>query len=314
MKRFSLFLFISAMFLAAEIANAQTASDYYLPLVVGNYVSLSTQPIPPNSSWAPRTTTHAIEGTDLIQGQIYFREVGREYLAASSDVFQAFWLRKDLLGNVALGAVSVAGSTNIDSAVIYVPNGLFFLNQYLTPGYSRYMGSNYKDSIISITETVQVPAGTFTNCLEICSTNLDSVGNITLREYTYYAKGIGEVKDYRDIPANQTHTDVLNTYNNVTSVRDKNSTSALYDFALQQNYPNPFNPSTNISFSIPSKSFVSLNVFDLTGKEVVTLVNEVKSAGTYTATFNAVNMPSGVYYYRLQAGNINEIKKMLLLK
>jgi predicted esterase len=83
---------------------------------------------------------------------------------------------------------------------------------------------------------------------------------------------------------------------------------------LLQNHPNPFNPSTNISFSIPTGSFVSLKVFDLIGREVATVVLEEISAGSYTKQWSANNYPSGVYFYRLQAGSYTETKKLLLLK
>jgi hypothetical protein len=85
-------------------------------------------------------------------------------------------------------------------------------------------------------------------------------------------------------------------------------------FELSQNYPNPFNPSTNISFTVPSWSFVSLKVFDLLGREVATLVNEQKSAGTYTQKWNASALSSGVYFYKLEAGNYIAAKKLLLLR
>ncbi len=92
-------------------------------------------------------------------------------------------------------------------------------------------------------------------------------------------------------------------------------------FALEQNYPNPFNPSTRIEFRIPARpagganfGFVSLKVFDLLGREVATLVNETKPAGTYDATFNANNLSSGVYFYRLQSGSYVETKRMMLVK
>jgi len=85
-------------------------------------------------------------------------------------------------------------------------------------------------------------------------------------------------------------------------------------FSLEQNYPNPFNPSTSISFSIPTSEFVSLKVFDVLGSEVATLVNEEKPTGSYKIDFNAANLPSGVYLYKLQAGNITETKKLMLLK
>jgi len=88
------------------------------------------------------------------------------------------------------------------------------------------------------------------------------------------------------------------------------------DFCLSQNYPNPFNPETTISYSIPRGEHVTLKVYDLLGREVATLVDEFKQAGTYNSQFFIRNykLPSGVYFYRLQAGSYNEAKKMIILK
>jgi hypothetical protein len=85
-------------------------------------------------------------------------------------------------------------------------------------------------------------------------------------------------------------------------------------FSLKQNYPNPFNPSTSISFSIPSTSFVSLKVYDLLGREVATLVSEQMSSGNHSKQWNAAALPSGIYFYRLQTGSFTETKKLVLLK
>ena len=85
-------------------------------------------------------------------------------------------------------------------------------------------------------------------------------------------------------------------------------------FTLSQNYPNPFNPSTTISFSVPSRSFVSLKVFDCLGKEVGTIVSEELSAGNYLRQWNASSLPSGIYYYRLQSGSFTDTKKLVLLR
>jgi len=86
------------------------------------------------------------------------------------------------------------------------------------------------------------------------------------------------------------------------------------EFSLSQNYPNPFNPATSIEFKLPVKSFVSLIVYDVIGNEVATLVKEEKSAGFYEVNFNANDLVSGVYFYRLQANSFTEIKKMILLR
>jgi hypothetical protein len=85
-------------------------------------------------------------------------------------------------------------------------------------------------------------------------------------------------------------------------------------FRLGQNYPNPFNPATKIQYSIPASSFVTLKVFDVLGREVATLVNGEQGAGSYSADFDATNLADGPYFYRIQAGNFSETKKMMLLK
>ncbi len=85
-------------------------------------------------------------------------------------------------------------------------------------------------------------------------------------------------------------------------------------FSLSQNYPNPFNPITKINYSIPQTSFVTMKVYDLLGKEIVTLVNEEKSVGNYEVEFNANNLSSGIYFYRIQAGNFIDTKKFILMK
>jgi hypothetical protein len=100
---------------------------------------------------------------------------------------------------------------------------------------------------------------------------------------------------------------------NTTDVPSDRST-IVKDYSLSQNYPNPFNPSTTISFRLPSKSFVSLKVFDIMGREVATIASEELSAGAYTRQWNAAKLSSGIYFYRLQAGNYLETKKLILLK
>jgi hypothetical protein len=85
-------------------------------------------------------------------------------------------------------------------------------------------------------------------------------------------------------------------------------------YTLYQNYPNPFNPSTTIEYSIPKLSFVTLKVFDMLGREIKALVEEEKQIGNYKVELDASNLTSGVYYYRFQAGNYSEVKKMILMK
>jgi hypothetical protein len=86
------------------------------------------------------------------------------------------------------------------------------------------------------------------------------------------------------------------------------------NFYLSQNYPNPFNPTTSIKFSIPRYSFVSLNVYDILGREIASLVNEEKSPGVYIVKFDGSTLTSGIYFYQLKAGNYTETKKFILIK
>lgn len=85
-------------------------------------------------------------------------------------------------------------------------------------------------------------------------------------------------------------------------------------YALRQNYPNPFNPSTTIAFDLPQTDHVTLRVFNMLGQEVATLVNETRSAGTYAVEWNAQDVPSGIYFARMQSGTFNAVRRMILVK
>jgi Secretion system C-terminal sorting domain len=118
--------------------------------------------------------------------------------------------------------------------------------------------------------------------------------------YSYAGIGVNVVNNGIDI---EYPLGVSNNNNQVADV-----------YKLEQNYPNPFNPATSILFSIPKEGNVKLAVFDVLGREVTTLVNEVKTAGSHVVNFNASNLSSGVYIYRIEAGTFKDAKKMLLVK
>lgn len=99
---------------------------------------------------------------------------------------------------------------------------------------------------------------------------------------------------------------ITNTHNYLTEISLK--------FHLSQNYPNPFNPVTRINYEIPKKGFVSLKVYEILGKEVKTLVSQVKSMGYYSVDFNAAELSSGVYFYKITSGDFTDTKKLTLIK
>ncbi|MFA7360924.1 MAG: T9SS type A sorting domain-containing protein [Candidatus Kapaibacterium sp.] len=94
----------------------------------------------------------------------------------------------------------------------------------------------------------------------------------------------------------------------------QNGNTVPTDYALSQNYPNPFNPTTKINFALPKSGLVTMKVYDILGKEVATLVNEVKNAGSYSVDFNASNLTSGMYFYKVSVNGFSDVKKMLMIK
>ena len=102
--------------------------------------------------------------------------------------------------------------------------------------------------------------------------------------------------------------------NNTVGVKDEGNLLSPKEYQLAQNYPNPFNPNTTIRYSIPQRSNVVLKVYDVLGNEVATLVNEEKDRGVHTINFDATQLASGIYFYRLHAGSFVETKKMILLR
>jgi hypothetical protein len=120
----------------------------------------------------------------------------------------------------------------------------------------------------------------------------------------------GESTEGSVIRADAIKYTLLESLNSIPEKNDGN----IYSYKLEQNYPNPFNPVTTINYSIHNNSFVQLRVYDLLGQEIAVLVNKKQSTGNYSVKFNAENLPSGIYFYSLKAGDFSKVKKMLLLK
>lgn len=130
--------------------------------------------------------------------------------------------------------------------------------------------------------------------------------NNQLFSFYFYRQPTGVTFDPNNEIVLKSATLLVNADENVSTLPEK--------FALHQNYPNPFNPVTNINYDIPKNSNVKITVFDVSGKEVSVVVNEFKQAGRYSSSFNGMKLASGVYYYKIQAGDFSEVKKMTLIK
>ncbi len=136
--------------------------------------------------------------------------------------------------------------------------------------------------------------------------------NVNGSDYIYYF-----VKAYNSgSNSYSSRTNIVNTKGGFYKQNKKivNLTEEVYKYNLLPNYPNPFNPSTNITYQLPKKGQVVLKIYNALGKEVAELVNETKEEGIYSVTFNGDNLPSGMYFYKIQCGEFIDVKKMLLLK
>ncbi len=162
------------------------------------------------------------------------------------------------------------------------------------------------------------------NTLEVESRMILSTGPFELKKdepveiLIAYVVGLGETNTNSITVARQIDDIATAVYeNNFTNLPvhvEQSRESIPLQFSIEQNYPNPFNPTTSITYQLPQNAHVKLVVYNSLGQVVRTLVDENKSAGRYSITFNASNLPSGVYFYRIQAGDYVSVKKMLLMK
>jgi len=133
--------------------------------------------------------------------------------------------------------------------------------------------------------------------------------------YTRVFTSVGDSRYYCDVHGGAGGlgmSGIIRVTNPTTSIKDNMNQPDR--FIVDQNYPNPFNPSTNIRYSLPQNGLVTVKVFNILGKEMTTLVKRDETAGFHEVHFNASNLPSGIYFYRVQGGNSSQTKRMLLLK
>jgi hypothetical protein len=229
-------------------------------------------------------------------------QVGFNVITASSQVMNGFKVR---MQNTAVGSISSflsTGWTTVYDGTYTVPGtGL----QYVT--LTTPFGWN----------------GTSNVLVEICFNNSSYTSNTTVNG----TAATGRVAhNHSDLSSGDGCTGITSpgtTYTTLPNICFKltpvtgagnNLSEVPKVYSLAQNYPNPFNPVTKINFAIPKQGFVTLKVYDVLGREVSTLVNEVKQTGNYSVDFDASYLSSGVYFYRIESGGFSDIKRMILIK
>ncbi len=248
---------------------------------------------------------------------------------------EGYWM----LTNTAPCDASIAGNNNNDTVYVNAGNtaGSFNLSFYLPDN------TLFCSRVISVDDPMPVELSSFYSVVNERDVSLSWTTSLELNNYGFDIerqfinsednqwKKIGFVKGRGNITAGSEYNFVdrnlmSGNYNYRLKQTDINGDVVYYElnkeviigipvkFSLSQNYPNPFNPVTVINFDIAEKSFVTLKIFDNTGREIASLVDEFKPAGYYTVRFNASGFASGVYYYRLTSGKFYATKKLVVIK
>jgi len=301
--------------------TSQVSPQNYFPLEVDSDTNnktlsfLELYPLHIGNYWQYKVTVDSgFNNEDTVHYR--YREILKDTSMANGEVYKKIFDGRDF-------AFQTYTYLRVDSTTgciyMYSPNGNYTNDELLRDSLKMMMGDSF------LTEDWYPIMCTLVD-------SVDSFGEVRLRKHFYmplipiyfeyrYAEGIGEtyrMNHYEFIVSINTFSEI--TYARINGeefgelVDVENEQSEKHTYKLSQNYPNPFNPTTKINYQIPEISFVTLKVYDLLGSEVAILVNEEKPIGNYVVEFNAADLPSGVYIYRLQAGKYIETKKMVLLK
>ncbi len=184
-------------------------------------------------------------------------------------------------------------------------NSVIYLSQYNGNNGQNFTNTTFTDTAaLSITQGTPPFTGAFRPQQPLANfVNTQTQGNWILRIFDKSTGNTGTLLNWS----------LRIKYSSPVSVNNlENSTAEKYE--LMQNYPNPFNPVTTIKYSIPERAYVNLTIFDMLGKEITKLVNEEKNQGVYTVNFDASALPTGIYFYRIQADKFTSTKKMILIK
>lgn len=259
----------------------------YFPLRLGNKWTFVSQD--PSS-----LDTERISDTARIHGHLYY---------AFSNWEMKDWLRKS---NDSVYVLE--DTTQGTESLLYSFDANVGDSWELPAQYSCTYG--LRITLTSKTDTVITPAGSFTNCYLFGH----QTGCIDGGIYgSWFAKGIGRVRYWMENIGGP--VDIrLDDYNFVTSAGSPAPINLEDSYNLLHNYPNPFNPSTVIGYQVPAKSFVTLKVVDVLGRDVAVLVDGEQQAGSHQATWDAAGFPSGIYFAILRAPAYSSVRKLVLLK
>lgn len=252
--------------------------------------------------------------------------INRQVTTYNEKYLKTEWLSQIMMDTEWVDQMKTTYSYNTDDLLIDELSEINMFIEWKTSQIKKYEYNSNKQEIVRYIKEIDPMSGDTTKNSKVSSSYSGDLlteeltqdwqstewVNTTLETYTYEDDQITVVllQEWKN-NAWENKERWTNTYGTV-DVEDNRT--VVSSFSLEQNYPNPFNPSTTISFAIDKRGHVKLDVYNSLGQLVTKLVDEEKPAGNYQIMFNAVNLPSGVYYYRLSAGNKVMTKKCILLK
>jgi hypothetical protein len=281
--------------------NKLYISQYYW-ITVGNGTSIASYPFKTFNTDS-RTDMLFLASELIANGAGISRviKIGFYITSASPQIMTNFNVKIKNTTQTTLTGFTSTGWTNFYSGSYYVPGTewqyIVFQNVFIWDGVSNLLLEIcYDDNAFnSNTSVLATPKN-----------------NMVWHQSTDLAGGSGCV-DLTGGSVQVNRPNVTFILSSILTVKE-NENIIPKEFSLSQNYPNPFNPVTNIKYQIPKNSFVTLKIYDILGREIITLINEKQNAGTYITQFSGELLPSGVYFYKLVADDFSDVKRMILIK
>lgn len=285
--------------------NRDSTPVYKFKIVLPYEICIGTGTSPSNypftTYWMDGQTLMLFTASELLAGgmttNFLIRGIGFNVISASPQVMNGFWVGLQHTSLTTLTGWVTTGWTTVYSGTYTVPGiGWQYIN-FPVPSfyyngtsnllvYICYDNSSYTSySMVNATPTTGMTWGYHTDNSAGCTM---TAGTSQPRPNTCFSSIICGTENISNLIPER--------------------------YSLSQNYPNPFNPVTRINFAIPKQGLVTLKVYDVLGREIKTLVNEVKAPGSYSVDFNGAGLPSGVYFYKLESNLFSDIKRMILVK
>ncbi len=286
--------------LFCHLAYSQNEKDTsFYPLALGNqwtYVSIDDSSV----------ATETVADTQRVNGRLY-------YGIAFKPSPPAIWLRKDS------DRVFIAPTLAIQPDTTDIKeNVIFNFSAGVNEQWSVHLpfsglGDCDYDGTITLSskkDSVTTSSGIYRNCINfVHSTPCSDVGRVT----EWFARGVGRVR-YYEYTFWGMNRFCLSKLHLVTSTSDRHFLQFGSDYRLSQNFPNPFNPTTNISFHLPERNFVVLQIFDVLGREIETLVHSYLERGFHSVVWDASKRTSGIYFCRIQTKDFSQAIKLILVQ